>query len=384
MARTKKGKNSASAPRKQKKKYAVGTLLAVDPYGHGNFFEARVKSTNKTNDVDRKGMQYVKLEYLDQDGSTQEIDLNKTPLVELTEDNVIVLNDTTSNLDESENGFLGRRLTVQWEDGQRYSGTITKSLKSKKSFVYISYDDGDKVWYDLAPEDKKEQPKGSVANRKVKKEHSDNEQNESKTGAKKGTTQEDAPISGFEAARMEIVKKFPVGSIIAVDSYRDEHYHEATLQKYQRNPTKADLTHGRQWAFLSYWDTAKSKQWVDLNIIKAIPIIPEEILTLHTTEVDDDKGFLGKRIIVQWKDGNKYCGLATKCLRNNKHFVFLEYDDGDQCWCDLRREAEWSIDGEEDSDEESGTNRVEEGESRKRKESGETKIPSTKRRKHSE
>lgn len=338
--------------RNQPKKYTVGTRLAVDLYDHGNFFEATVKNTN---DLKTKGV--VKVQYFDKDETVGTIDLNQTPTVELVQGNILALDDCANeHLSNDQKGFLGRRLTVQWEDNQRYSGTIIKTLRNQKSFVFIRYDDGDSVWYNLSHE--KERAVESSTNQKssgksapkpptkIKSESFDEATSRKSNSAKKASQ----PDSNFEEARRELAKKYPIGCRIAVDSYHDQHYHEATLRKYIPNPSKAQQAKGEQWVYLHWLDKEKPRNWVDLNCIKAVKIVPEEIFMLDDLQNGQDKGFLGKRIVVQWKDGNKYCGLATKCSKDNKHFVFLEYDDGDQCWCDLQSESYWSIDGEDTFD----------------------------------
>eukprot|EP00536_Pseudo-nitzschia_multiseries_P014560 jgi/Psemu1/215131/e_gw1.725.3.1 len=336
-----KGNGNGSGQR-----YPIGTLLAVDLYGHGNFFEAVIQNT-----TDLKIDGVVRVQYFDKDETVGTIDLNQTHTVELVEDNILTLEDCADrDVSENEKGFLGRRLTVQWEDNQRYSGTITKTLKDQKNFVFITYDDGDMVWYDLAPEKKKEEGSGAVAAASAAASASANRRQSSNHHQNPRSASRSTSSSDLE-------KKYPIGCTIAVDSYHDEHYHEAVVRKYIPNPSKAQQTKGEQWVYLHWLDQEKTKNWVDLNCIKAIKVIDEEILRLDQVKSGQNKGFLGKRIVVQWKDGNKYCGLATKCSRDNKHFVFLEYDDGDQCWCDLQRESYWSIDGEgydDDSSDELG------------------------------
>lgn len=325
-------------------------MLAVDLYGHGNFFETVVQDTT---DLKIKGV--VKVQYFDKDNTIGTVDLNETQTVELVKENVVTLEQGSAdtNLSDDEKGFLGRRLTVQWEDNQRYSGTIIKTLRNQKNFVFISYDDGDEVWYNLSPDKEQADEDKNKSSAKIKNESSLVEEGGSSPSRKSNSAKK---VSGsqldpkFEKARRDLAKKYPIGCTIAVDSYHDEHFHEAIVRKYIPNPTKAQQAKGEQWVYLHWLNKDKTKNWVDLNCINAIKIIPQEILRLDEVKPSEDKGFLGKRIVVQWKDQNKYCGLATKSSKDNKYFVFLEYDDGDQCWCDLQRESYWSIDGEDTFD----------------------------------
>mmetsp|Transcript_18174 Transcript_18174/g.41719 ORF Transcript_18174/g.41719 Transcript_18174/m.41719 type:complete len:401 (+) Transcript_18174:222-1424(+) len=359
MPKFKKEKKSSSADGSGPK-YPVGTKLAIDLYGHGNFFEAVIQNAS---DLNMMGV--VRVQYFDKHGTVGTIDLNQTPTVELVEDNILTLEDVKERkLSDEEKGFLGRRLTVQWEDNQKYSGMITKILKSEKNFVFISYDDGDKVWYNLMPEKenspsasrKKSNNKSASSKSASARVKSEDEEGSSFTSRKSNGARKVPQLDPkFEKARRELENKYPIGCTIAVDSYHDEHYHEAVVIKYIPNPTKAQQTKGEQWVYLHWLDQEKTKNWVDLNCINAIKIVPDEILRLDQVKSGQDRGFLGQRIVVQWKDGNKYCGLATKCTKDNKHFVFLEYDDGDQCWCDLQRESYWSIDGEEDDEDDHDT-----------------------------
>mmetsp|Transcript_10669 Transcript_10669/g.25682 ORF Transcript_10669/g.25682 Transcript_10669/m.25682 type:complete len:402 (+) Transcript_10669:100-1305(+) len=337
----------------QQKKYTAGTMLAVDLYANGNFFEARLK--NYRSDKRHKDANWAYMEYLDDKETKGWIDLNVIQVVELVEENILSIDD--ENLTEDEKGFLGRRLTVAWVDDAKYSGTITKTMRDKKTFVYISYDNGDKCWYNLEPECEQE-PQVAEANQvaankrsgrktkpstKIKKEAM-NAQEESSTGKKSII---DADFKKHDSARKQLEKKYPVGSTIAVDVYHDEHYHEAILKKYLMSANKRQMAKGEQWVYIQFLDKAKTKQWIDLSCIKVIKMTPEKTIRLDKITEDDEKGFLGKWLVVQWSDGNKYRGLATRSSKDNKYFVFLEYDDGDECWCDLQRETEWSIDGED-------------------------------------
>ena len=131
------------------KKYAPGTLLAVDLYENGNFFEAKLKHYRTENQ--KKDEEWALVQYLDDNETENWIDLNVKDVVELTDDNIFT-QEESENLSEDEKGHLGRRLTVLWLDNDRNSGTITKTLKDKKDFVFISYDCGDKCWYNLLAE----------------------------------------------------------------------------------------------------------------------------------------------------------------------------------------------------------------------------------------
>ena len=134
------------------------------------------------------------------------------------------------------------------------------------------------------------------------------------------------------------------------------------MKKYLATTNKKQQAKGEQWVSIQFLDKAKTKQWIDLSCIKVVKMTEENTLRLNKLKPGDERGFLGKRIVVVWPDGNKYRGLATRSAKDNKHFVFLEYDDGDECWCDLERESEWSID-EEPSSGSDGSDKNEEGDS---------------------
>jgi len=325
------------------KKYAPGTLLAVDLYENGNFFEAKLKHY-RTNQ--KKDEEWALVQYLDDNETENWIDLNVKDVVELAEDNVLT-QEESENLSEDEKGHLGRRLTVLWLNNDRYSGTITKTLKDKKDFVFISYDCGDKCWYNLLAEfqEPSEIEEKSSTNKRSRKKKSKKVRGEDESSSTQKAN--DPESKKHEAARKELEKKYPIGSVISVDVYHDEHYHEAVVKKYLTNANKRQQAKGEQWVYIQFLDKAKTKQWIDLSCIKAIKMTEENTLRLNALKAGDKRGFLGKKIVVVWQDGNRYCGLATRCAKDNEHFVFLEYDDGDECWCDLEREIEWNFDGEE-------------------------------------
>jgi len=377
MPRVKKESNASSAV-DDEKQYPPGTMLAVDLYTNGNYFEAILKHY-RTEKRD-KNARWAYVQYIDDRGTKGWIDLNIIKVVELARENILTQDDCDSNkLRDEDKGFMGRRLTVLWLDEARYTGTITKTTKDKKNFVFIHYDNGDKCWYNLAPESeepsrieetetnntgsKRRSAASASATRgsgkstttssrssssKVKREPSIKTEDESVSASRKAMIEENS--KKHEMARKELEKKYPIGSTIAVDIYHDEHYHEAILKKYLLHASKKQQAKGEQWVYIHFLDKSKTKQWIDLSCIKAIKMTREKILRLDQVKKGTEKGFLGKRIVLEWSDGNKYRGLATRSARDNKHFVYLEYDDGDECWCDLQREREWSIDDEEDDE----------------------------------
>jgi len=337
--------------KKETKKYPLGTMLAVDLYENGNFFEAKL--TRYRTEKQTKDEEWAFVQYIDDKETENWIDLNEKQVVELAKDNVLTQEESVSqNLSEDEKGFLGRRLTVLWVDGTRYSGTITKTLKGNKEFVFISYDNGDKCWYNLLAEyqepSQTEEKQGASNKSKSRKNTSKSSSKVKKEDESSSTKKAIDPESKkHEMARKELEKKYPIGSMLSVDVYHDEHYHEAIVKKYLANANKKQKAKGEQWVHIQFLDKAKTKQWIDLSCIKAIKMTDEKTLRLDELKPGDKRGFLGKKIMVVWPDGNKYCGLATRCAKDNRHFVFLEYDDGDECWCDLERESEWSFAGEE-------------------------------------
>lgn len=383
----------------EQRKYPIGTILAVDLYANGNFFEAVLKNYR----TEKRGNDgnWAFMEYLDDKDSKGWVDLNAIRVVELLEENILTLEDCDGkDVTEDEKGFLNRRLTVLWMDDSRYSGTITKTFKNNKTFVFISYDNGDKCWYNLSSE-KQEQSKmedtESVANSQGSRQSTTKSSKSIKEEAIKeqeeSVMEKEAISKKHEIAKRELQKKYPIGCTISVDIYHDGHYHDATVKKFLGNANKRQQAKGEQWIYIQFLDHSKMKQWIDLSCIKAIKMTPEKTLRLDELEPGDDRGFLGKRIIVEWPDGNKYRGLATRSAIDNKHFVFVEYDDGDECWCDLQLESEWGIDDEEavevdnDYDSESDDESVEAGKSRpksKRKKNAEASDKSIKKAKAGE
>jgi hypothetical protein len=345
MTKVKKEKSAL----KQQRKYAVGTKLAVDLYANGNFFEAVLK--NYRTDKRNKDEKWAYMQYLDDKETEGWVDLNITRVKELSDENILTQDDCAGkNLTEDEKGFLGRRLTVLWLDDARYTGTITKTMTDTKHFVFITYDNGDKCWYDLAPEceeDSRYEESESASNKRSSRKATTKPAKKVKKESTNSKEAKNDSDSKYEMARKELEKKYPIGCTVSVDIYHDEHYHEAIVKKYVANATKKQQDNGEQWVYIQFLDSAKTKQWIDLSCIKAVKMTKEKTLRLNDLKPGQDKGFLGKRIMVVWLDGNKYRGIATRCAKDNKHFVFIEYDDGDECWCDLQRESEWCLEGDE-------------------------------------
>ena len=317
--------------------YPPGTLVAVNLYDNGNFFEGEVKHYGSG----ERSTDEVFVQYLDDKESSGWIDLNVIQVVELPKDNVLTQEECVEkNITGDEKGYMGHRLAVLWRDDVRYSGTITKVLKDNKNFVFISYDDGDKCWFNLLPE--LQQPDVLDIRRKTAAKASKKMKKEEKSSS-------DKAVSLFEKKRKEFHEKYPIGSLISVDVYGDEHYHEAIVAKFHANPKRREIEANQQWIWVDFV-ADNSRSGIDLSQKKVIKMMEENIIRLDKLKSGDERGFLGKRIVVEWADGNKYCGKATRSARDNKYFVFVEYDDGDQCWCDLQRESEWHLEDEIPSD----------------------------------
>lgn len=324
--------------KKEKKQthYPPGTLLAVNLYDNGNFFEGQVVPEGSG----KRSKDEVFVQYVDEKGSSGWIDLNVIQVVELPKDNILTKEECDEkSITGDEKGYMGRRLSVLWRDDVTYTGTITKVLKDNKNFVFISYDDGDKCWYNLLPENQEPDVHESrkttgKASKKIKKEDKSSSDN---------------AVSLFYKKQKEIHEKYPIGSFISVDVYGDGHYHEAVVAKLHDNPNRKQIEENQQWIWVDFV-VDNSRSGIDLNVKKAIKMTEENTIRIDKLKPGDERGFLGKRIVVEWADGNKYCGKATRSARDNKFFVFLEYDDGDQCWCDLHREREWHLEDQVSSD----------------------------------
>jgi hypothetical protein len=164
-----------------------------------------------------------------------------------------------------------------------------------------------------------------------------------KKGNKKSTSKSQKP-NGLVAVTKKNQFKLEPGSLLIFDRYSDGHFHEAIVQKYlpperqQREPDTCwvfvqDVEHDvpeRQW----------KKNWVDLNSFKSYIVERDNIVVIDADDHEDDNSFLGKRLSVKWSDGNYYKGTVTKTLSSNTDFVFIDYDDGDQCWSNLGEELD--------------------------------------------
>ncbi len=323
--------------------YPPGTLLAVNLYDNENYFEGELKHYGSG----KRSKNEAFIQYRDDKNSSGWIDLNVIQVVELAKDNILTKDESEEkSVTDKEKGYIGRRLTVNWRDDVRYSGCITKVLKDNKNFVFIEYDDGDECWYNLLPNLQRE----DIVDENFKKYDSKPTTKPSKKIKKEEKSSSDTAATLFEKTRKENQEKYPVGSLISIDIYGDEHYHEAYVKRFQSNPKKKEIEANEQWIYVEFV-TDNSKSGIDLSQRTVIKMTEENTIRLDKLKPGDERGFLGKRLVVEWADGNKYCGKATRSARDNKHFVFVEYDDGDQCWCDLERESEWHLEDEDPDDE---------------------------------
>ena len=152
-------------------------------------------------------------------------------------------------------------------------------------------------------------------------------------------------------AGKSLEEKYPIGLAISVAYHHDDHFYDCIVTKHH-NHTKVQTERGEEWVYVQFAND-RSKHCIDLNIVKSITPLSQDVLTLKEWQNkkktgNDYDGFIGQRIEVEWNDGNKYVGVATKMMKNNRYFVFMEYDDGDQCWCDLREEHDWNVIGIDD------------------------------------
>jgi len=129
------------------------------------------------------------------------------------------------------------------------------------------------------------------------------------------------------------------GTILLLERFCDGHFYEAVAKKYLSDSRKTKVRASECWIFVHFKDWTKN--WIDLNAIRGFFLDQDQIIRLgQEEEHGDDDTFLGKRLAVQWKDGNNYSGTVTKTIATDTNFVYIEYDDGDQCWSDLADEED--------------------------------------------
>jgi len=95
----------------------------------------------------------------------------------------------------------------------------------------------------------------------------------------------------------------------------------------------------------------------DVNCIPSLRInMSDDIFTLQDdsnnrsrksiacskSNIADGIDLLGKEVVVEW-NSKQWRGKVTKVMKDNDYFVFIEYDNGDQSWCDLQNENSWAI-----------------------------------------
>jgi len=321
----------------------------VDIYDNGNFFEAEVKNYRDASKDKKKDCLWANIFYLNDKNTKARIDLSTVKTVELPSEDIIALED--GNFHSEEMGYLGRRLTVQWSNGARYTGMVTKTMKSKKTFVFIQYEDGDCCWYSLIPEKEKkslnDSPRGIDSNSAstIKKESSGKEQR-MKNGTENSDGRHKKEKKDSDVVLKDLEKEFPIGSFLAVDLNNNDTFYECQVKKH----SKKSKDNNKLWLYV-HEKNRKSSKWINLNVFSFFKLKSEKINDLDNNE-GEDAGFLSKRIRVEWSDGRKYDGLVTKTMNIDSNLVFIEFEDSDKCWIDLQRdESRWCVldDSKDDS-----------------------------------
>jgi hypothetical protein len=135
---------------------------------------------------------------------------------------------------------------------------------------------------------------------------------------------------------------------LLLERYNDGHFYEVIFKRYLSEARRQKADENSCWVFVHFVEKDLperewSKCWIDLNTLRTFLLDDDQVMHLDEWEPDDDEegdSFLGKRLIVKWKDGNKYSGTVTRTIATNTNIVFIEYDDGDQCWSDLNEELD--------------------------------------------
>jgi hypothetical protein len=136
---------------------------------------------------------------------------------------------------------------------------------------------------------------------------------------------------------------------ILVERYDDGHFYEVIVKRYLSESRRQKVDQDSCWAFVHFVEKDQperkwTKNWVDLNSLRSLFLDEDQVVHLHEWEPghkgDEEVSFLGRRLAVKWKDGNNYAGTVTRTIATDSNFVFIEYDDGDQCWSDLTEEAD--------------------------------------------
>ena len=150
---------------------------------------------------------------------------------------------------------------------------------------------------------------------------------------------------------------YPIGSLLSIAYHNDGHYYDCTVKKHYPNTNKQSDSR-KQWLFVHFTPSVSIPQqrWIDVNCIPSLRInMSDDIFTLQDdsnnrsrknipcskSNITDGIDLLGKEVVVEW-NSKQWRGKVTKVMKDNDHFVFIEYDNGDQSWCDLQNENSWA------------------------------------------
>ena len=145
----------------------------------------------------------------------------------------------------------------------------------------------------------------TATNKKQKKKQDTADEGTPVTNEKNATDTLTSQLRKGKKGNNKSEDKYKIGTMLAIDLYGDGNHFEAELKAYSRSANLKDLN--CCWVKLKYTNgnTIRSN---DLNLAKVIDLSQHDILEYvddATTDAlpTEERGYLGRRIIVQWSDG---------------------------------------------------------------------------------
>lgn len=210
---------------------------------------------------------------------------------------------------------IGSRVAVYWSGEQKfYEGTVTNRREAKKPF-YIEYDDGDKEWIDFSKHVFKLLNKSPPNSDKPKKSPTQNQ--------------------GFESNPADVAK-VTIGTRVAVWWPEDRKYYNGVVTRKQPE------AHWKPF-FLQYDDG--DEEWIDFrhHRFRILSSARKDSFEPPNGKrggccADISQVSIGSRLSVWWPQEKEFFDCTVTRNRDHKRSFYLEYDDGDREWVDLKEE----------------------------------------------
>ena len=222
---------------------------------------------------------------------------------------------------------VGCRVSVYWPGEEKFfKATVTKERQGKRRF-YIEYDDGDEEWVDFTEE------RYRILSRSTEGKNTTQGNEAKKKSSMPVTRRHSTESSSPSEAKGEVdVSRIRLNTRVAVWWPDDRRYYKATVTRIQPEANWRPY-------FLEYDDG--DEEWIDLRQHKVRILAGaagDESASLNQKGWcrDLSRVWIGSRLAVWWPAEEEFFYCTVTRHRDHKRCFYLEYDDGDREWVDLK------------------------------------------------